>query len=263
MDLARYSWWIWLAVGLIPHGAMGEVRTTGTLISGGTLLGTVRWGGEAPEPVQLPVDRDRSLCGDGGEITFQPMTIGERTGVVGAFVLVTPIRNRTTTVTISVPENHEVRLEHCEIVPRSGVVRLGGSLKFFASDNTARDLLLVAPSGKESEVNLSGMLSRQSVKLGEEGVWIIRSPGRPWAWSQILVTKATASAVTEKRGDWSLTDLPADFYTVEVWHPSISMAPRKVRGLVSSYELGRPLQNRKSMQVRAGRTETIRTVLGP
>jgi hypothetical protein len=229
----------------------------------GTLRGQVIWAGERPPEQDLPVDRDRSLCGSGGYIRFFPARISNDGSIQGALVTVMQAnksRDNKTTGTLS--NRGMVQLRGCQLEPRMQLLALRSTLIVEAMDEASLDVAITGPDGEVRTLSLPTSGARQSLRLNQAGVWLLRTPTRPWAWSCVLVSDADHGAVTDSKGRFLIPDLAPGNYTVQVWHAPVTMTPVRRRGLVVDYQLGSPQTVTRLVRVRPGTPTTLRLELG-
>jgi hypothetical protein len=227
----------------------------------GVVRGQVIWRGDVPDPVLLPVDRDGHVCGRGGRIQVSTLRRHPGTGgLQGAVVTMTPESGSPRSGDrFRAPATGVMILETCLLRPNLVAVRPGGNLSFFAADSGANDLRLDGPGGTVRRIELGMALARHSVRLDRPGVWQVTTPGRPFARSHVLVTDAPYVTVTDSRGSWSFSEVPAGRWRVRAFHTPVRWEAVRHTGRVVAYETEPLLESTRVITV--GREATANVLL--
>jgi len=184
-----------------------------------TLKGVVRYHGARPEP------RKRTTTADCARLAGPPppiLSLSAAGGVADAFVW---IKDGLPPGTYPVPSD-AVTLDQkgCEYRPRVFGIRAGQTLVLANSDPILHNVH--APG---FNVPLPSVGARVSRKFSRPEVMAsITCDVHPWMRAYAGVTPHPFFAVTDADGKFSIPNLPAGNYTLELWHEKLGMTEQKV-----------------------------------
>lgn len=212
-------------------GAAGEPSATAT----GRIAGTVRVGGPVKRPKPLPVNKNRDVCGD--TVPDESLLVEKDGGLRNAVVILSQPR----AVNAARPAGR-LALDNkmCAFVPRVQVAPLGSEIWLLNSDPILHDVH--ARIGSETLFN-DGLPPWRRVKrrLDRAGVVSIECEVlHTWMRATIVVTRSPFFAISDPKGRFSISEVPAGKYELELWHERLGGQKRPVDiepGMTKSMDL--------------------------
>ncbi len=196
----------------------------GAVTGGGSVSGTVKFAGTAPAPEKFEVTKDNEACGK--EKTKPDLLVGANGGLANAVVVVKATKGKALTVPTD-PVTFDQK--GCEYNPH---------VLAFPAGSTVR---VLNPDGVLHNVHVSGKVNpeanRAMPKFQKQADWKIEKPewpiavkcdAHPWMHAYWLSMDQPYYAVTDKDGNFSITELPAGEYEVEVWHEVLGKTTQKI-----------------------------------
>lgn len=221
-----------LAVAMATVGGPAEARATGytpiQVKDGGTIAGTVKLSGKAPELQPVHRNGDRGICGEYGD--DESLVLGPGNTVANAVVSLELERGKP----LEPAKDASLDQKRCTYVPHVQALPLGTELALVNSDAVLHNVHSYL--GDDTVFNAAEPLEGQKVKvaLTKPGALQIRCDVHPWMGAWIHVEPTPYFAVTGKDGKFTLTDVPPGTYKLDVWHerlaPTSLMVKVRARG---------------------------------
>ena len=210
-------------LGLALTGVAGAYEG-GAVTGGGSVSGQVKFAGAAPAPEKFEVTKDQEACGK--EKTKPDLIVGAGGGLANAVVVVKASKGKALTVPT---EPVVFDQKGCEYAPHVLAFPAGSSIR------------VLNPDGVLHNVHVSGKVNpeanRAMPKFQKQVDWKVEKPewpiavkcdAHPWMHAYWLSMDQPYYAVTDKDGNFKITDLPAGDYEVEVWHEVLGKSAQKV-----------------------------------
>lgn len=181
---------------------------------GGTISGNVQFTGKVPPKVTI--GQDTEVCGTSADDCC--VTVGEGKGFANVVVYLKKVKAGKDFT----PEQKKTLSDQksCVFVPHVTLIAEGGEIEFKNSDKVLHNVK--AQSLKNGQFN-EGVESGKSIvkkfKKGHDLIEVACSV-HPWMKSFIIVMPHPYYAVTDKDGNFKITDVPAGKYKLIVEHPS-------------------------------------------
>lgn len=183
--------------------------------NGGTLTGTVKLKGKAPERKELNMKSDpfcakqkggkdeEAVVGAGGEIKNVVVRIAK--GLTGTFP--------TPATEVVMDQNG------CVYQPRVVVAQAGQTVAIKNSDQTLHNVhTYKGPSTLFNQAQVYGQPPIKKKAPGVGDVVKFKCDVHPWMTGWLVVTDSPFFAITGADGSFSIPNIPAGSYTVEAWH---------------------------------------------
>ena len=190
----------------------------GSVTGGGTISGTITFSGTAPEPETVAVDKDPEVCGESKEIA--KVVTDASGGLANAVVHITDIATGKPLDTLGT--EFVVDQNGCEYIPPVVVVPVGSAVTVLNSDGILHNIhttpfdnppLNKAQPATQPELMSDPFTVPEFIPVGCDV--------HKWMNATIVVTEHPYAIVTGADGSFSLTDVPAGTYAVEVWHQEL------------------------------------------
>lgn len=203
-----------------PEGYQG-----GPVSDGGTIAGTVSYSGPPVEPEQVTVEQDNEVCGD--TIEIQTVQTDDSGGLSSAVVRITDISSGKPLSALGT----EFVLDQngCRYVPSVVIVPVGEPLAVLNSDGILHNVhttpfdnppLNIAQPGTQPQIMSDPFTFPEFIPVDCD----VHS----WMHATIVAVENPYAVITAADGSFTLTDVPAGSYTVEIWHPELGTQTMQV-----------------------------------
>jgi hypothetical protein len=221
--------WSLLAVYTFAFVAKGAAQSYQviTVANGGTISGTVKWLGPAPYLARFPIIKDPQICDPESQKTrdLERLIIGPDGGVANTVVFIKSISSGKA---FDLPPARRVLNQRlCRYEPHILLVPRYGALQMNNSDAT---LHIIRMDGAAT-YKLPFPLTNQTVSrdMSTPGVVNLKcNGGHAWMNAEMFVAPHPYYAVTDERGGFQLTDVPAGTYEIVAWHEGWQITGREV-----------------------------------
>ena len=210
-------------VGVLAVAAVGAepAYRPGPVTDGGSISGTVRYGGPPPSRGALEVTKDTAVCGATAKLA-NDLVVGEDGGLQYAVV---SLRG----VAAGKPfDSGSPTLDQrgCEYVPHVVVVPVGRGLTILNSDGVLHN---IHTSGLRPDASANPPVNRAQPKFKTSMTETFDAPEtirvscdvHDWMQGWIVVAAHPYYAVTDAAGRFTLTDVPPGSYQLNVWHETL------------------------------------------
>ncbi|HVC00189.1 MAG TPA: carboxypeptidase regulatory-like domain-containing protein [Candidatus Dormibacteraeota bacterium] len=202
---------------------------------GGTIEGKLLWVGKPERPHRMAVTLDRGTCGAMKEMYDVQV---EQGGVVGAVVW---LDNITHGKAFAFPKA-VLDQKKCMFVPDVLIMK-PGQMEVLNSDNVTHNVHIIARNNRSSNEMMAPGAPAATVTLMHPENILVRCDIHPWMHGYIIVAKNPYYVTSGPGGSFTLTDVPAGTYTLDVWQDKIGTKEQQVT-------------------VQAGKTTTVTFKLG-
>lgn len=176
----------------------------------GTLNGRVTFEGAPPAVESVEVKSDVLVCGTHKEVS--KIMLGENKGIANAVVKILGVKGP------AAPGKSSLDQVHCEFVPHVQALPAGSTLVITSSDSVLHNAHAFNEDGTTAfnvAVPIPGM--EMNKKLEKPGILKLRcDAGHTWMSAYILVLDEVF-AMTDAHGNFSIENLPAGKYEIEIW----------------------------------------------
>lgn len=190
---------------------------------GGSIKGTVRLTGAAPEPKKLRVTIDQYVCGK--EKEAEDVVLSPEKGIRNAVV---SLQNPPTGAKREAPwPPAQIDQKQCVFVPRVVVVPVGGTVEFLNSDRLLHNVKSFSKAN--APFNKAQPKARTiPVAFKEPEIIRVECDLHSWMRSWVVVADHPFYAVTNDQGEFVLDNVPPGKYVLQVWQESLGTVTKEV-----------------------------------
>ena len=196
----------------------------GPVANGGSISGTVKFKGTPPARTKLDVNKDTDVCGAGGEKLSKDLVVASDGGIQYAVVSIPGIAKGKPFA----DAKPVLDQKGCEYAPHIVLMKAGGDLDIQNSDGILHNIHTY------SEKNPA--LNRAQPKFKKTMTETFKEPEKVrlacdvhgWMQGWLIVENNPYYVVTDDKGQFKLTDVPAGDYDVTLWHEKLGTATQKV-----------------------------------
>jgi plastocyanin len=187
----------------------------------GAIRGRVRFAGEPPEPLEIPLIRE---CQSHGEkAPDERLVVGPDGGLAGALI---HVRRGLSGYVLpeALPAQVELDQVGCRYVPHVLALRAGDTLRVLNSDDLTHNVRVSAPKNglvlNRSQAKGSAPLELcfERAELGAR----VACDLHPWMGAVLYVLDHPFYAVSKSDGEFAIEGLPEGAYELEVVHPELA-----------------------------------------
>lgn len=216
----------WLAVIVILVVGWGMPRAApayevAPVTDGGSLTGSVKFGGTPPRLDPIPVKKNQEVCGQ--SVPNEALVLGPDKGVRGSVILIEGVPRGKKAEGELVLDN-----ARCLFAPRVAAVMAGAPAKVKSSDPVLHSAHGIF-DGKtifNSALSVKGRVVDVTSKLRQPGVVKVLCDAHTHMSGWIVVHDSPYFAVTDEKGMFKIDGIPPGKYRVTVWHEGF--APKGV-----------------------------------
>ena len=194
----------------------------GDVKDGGTISGTVKFKGSAPAPKKLEVTKDKEVCAKSAKT--DPSLIVSGGNLANAVVHITDIQ----TGKKMEPKKVNLDQKECEYHPHVLAFPAGSTVDIQNPDGILHNIHSQSKTNTAFNVAQPKFKKTVSQKIDKPEVFKVSCDVHGWMSGWFFVAENPYFAVTEKGGDFKLTDVPPGTYNVEVWHETLGKTSQKV-----------------------------------
>jgi hypothetical protein len=184
---------------------------------GGAISGSVKWSGERPKILTLPITKDNEVCDPEktGVRNLERIEIGAEGGVQNTVVY---LKNVTAGKAWDLPDTRRMLDQRrCRYVPHVLLVQAGSDVALRSSDPILHTIHMAGAADYNLPFPMVDVtLSRPLRKAGI--IDLKCNAGHIWMNGVIVVVDSPYYAVTDDRGDFHITGVPPGEYEIVAWH---------------------------------------------
>lgn len=211
------------ALILLGTGQAAAAYLGGTVANGGTIKGVVKFKGTPPAPEKLEVNKDTSVCAVGEKLN-KDLVVDANGGIQYAVV---SIKNIALGKKFS-DQKVELDQKGCEYLPHITLVPAGKELEILNSDGILHNIHTYGEKNKP--LNRAQPKFKKVLKesFAEPEAVKVTCDVHGWMKGWIIVQENPYYAATDATGAYSMTEVPAGDYEIQVWQEKLGTSTQKV-----------------------------------
>lgn len=188
-----------------------------SVADGGTITGVVKWSGEKPKPLTLPISKDPEACDPEktGTRDLERLEISPDGGVANTVVY---LRGVSKGKAWDLPASRRsLDQKHCRYVPHISLVQSGADLGMKSSDPILHTIHMMGAVDYNLPFPMTNVTLTRTMR--RTGIVDLKcNAGHIWMNGVIFIVGHPYYAITDERGEFRLTDVPAGEYQLVAWH---------------------------------------------
>ena len=188
--------------------------------AGGTISGTVKYDGTAPAPKKVEVTKDKEVCGLHQHFEENLIVDGSG-GIANAVVIVKGAKGEMK------PGDVTFDQKGCDYVPHVLAFEAGSTVNIVNSDGILHNIHTY--SEKNPSFNMAQPKFKKVIKqtVAQPEVIKVTCDAHGWMHGWWVATDTPYFAVTDDKGNYSISGVPPGDYTVEVWQEKLGTQDQK------------------------------------
>jgi plastocyanin len=192
--------------------------------NGGSITGTVKFDGAAPAPKQVEVSKDKEVCGLKPHFD-QELVVGSGGGIQYAVASLTDIGKGAALK----PETAKFDQKGCQYEPHVLAFPAGSTVSIVNSDGILHNIHTYSTKNEafnKAQPKFKKVMNTDPIK--EPEVIKVTCDAHGWMKGYWFVAGNPYYAVTDESGHYTIKDVPAGDYTIEVWQEKLGTSDQKV-----------------------------------
>jgi plastocyanin len=211
---------------VVPRALAGSLAGVAVVVAsigsayaqGGTVVGEVKFAGAAPAPKVVKVNKDVEACGQ--EKKIAEVAVGAGGGLANAVVSVPGAKGGKPAAKAVLDQ------KGCEFRPPV-VVMAPGELEILNSDGVLHNIHTFSTANPAVNKAQPKFKKTMTEKFAKPEVIKVQCDAHSWMLGWIVVTE-DPTAVTDDKGAFKITNVPAGKHKVEVLHPVLGKQSKEV-----------------------------------
>lgn len=196
----------------------GEVK------DGGTITGTIKFAGTAPARKELQVTKDKEVCGKKQHLSYD-LIVGPNKGIENAVVSLLDMKTgkKWTITKATLDQNGCVYEPHVVVMPA------GGELEILNNDGILHNIHTYSKANSSINKAQPKFKKVLTEKFAKPEIVKVTCDAHSWMLGWVVVSDHPYVAVTNDKGEFTLSDVPPGNYKLEVWQETLG---KKVQDVV-------------------------------
>lgn len=196
----------------------GEVK------DGGTITGTIKFAGTPPTRKELQVTKDKEICGKKQHLSWD-LIVGPNKGIENAVVSLLDVKKgeKWTIAKATLDQNGCVYAPHVVVMPA------GGELDILNSDGILHNIHTYGQANSSINKAQPKFKKVLTEKFAKPDIIKVTCDAHSWMLGWLVVSDHPYVAVTNEKGEFTLSNVPPGNYKLEVWQETLG---KKVQNVV-------------------------------
>jgi hypothetical protein len=206
----------------IPASAQNSYQVI-SVPDGGTISGVVKWSGERPKPITIPITKDAATCDPEhlGTRDLGRLDIGGDGGVENTVVY---LKGIIAGKAWDLPDSRRhLDQKQCRYIPHIALVAVGGDLAIKSSDPILHTVHMVGAADYNLPFPMTDVTLTRTMHKGGT-VDLKCNAGHIWMNGVVMVVPDPYYAVTDEHGEFKFTGVPPGDYEIVAWHEGWKVA---------------------------------------
>jgi plastocyanin len=188
----------------------GEVK------DGGTITGTIKFAGTAPARKELQVTKDKEVCEKKKHLSWD-LVVGPEKGIENVVVRLIDVNKGKSVTSTKATLDQTV----CEYTPHVSVVPAGGTLDILNSDGILHNIHTYSKANSAINKAQPKFKKVMPVQFAKPEIVKVTCDAHSWMLGWLVVSDHPYVAITNDKGEFAISDVPAGSYRIEVWQETL------------------------------------------
>jgi hypothetical protein len=222
--------WVTLVLGCLFFFAAGWASAQykvvgGGVKDGGTVTGRVTYNGPAPRPVMLKIDEDVQVCG--ADRPSDELLVGGSGGIQN---VVLSIETIAAGKDWELPGQFVYDQKKCTFVPRIMLIKPNMAGAVLNSDSIGHNFHTISTGiyNINKKIQPNAKLEVTSDQIRRSGKIRAKCDIHSWMGGWWIVAETPYTVVSDKDGNFSITNVPPGSYTLKIWHEKLGESQQKI-----------------------------------
>ncbi len=205
---------------------------------GGTISGTIKVSGDAPAQEELNIDKDPEVCGKHLPRLSEKIIVDQASkGVENAVVYLVGVakgkafpgpeaatghHGKSGESPEATHKEYTLDQKECTFIPHVQVIPAGGEVELRNGDPLMHNLHSFSMKNSSFNESIPGDGKPIHKKFDYPEVIKVGCDVHKWMSAWVVVRDNPYYAVTDSKGNYQITDIPAGTYKLSVWHEAAS-----------------------------------------
>jgi hypothetical protein len=200
----------------VPMEAQSTYQVV-AVVNGGTISGVVRWAGERPKSLTLPISKDLATCDPdkNGTRDLERLLIGPDGGVANTVVSLSGVAQGKAW---DLPASRRLLDQKtCRYIPHISLVAVNSNFGIKSSDLILHTVHMMGAAEYNLPFPMIDVVVNRPMR--KSGVVDLKcNAGHIWMNGIVLVVNHPYYAITDEHGEFRLTNVPPGEYEIVAWH---------------------------------------------
>jgi hypothetical protein len=213
------------AFAAIPAAAADYKVVSGGVKDGGTVSGRVVFNGTPPAPVMLKVDEDVQACG--GDRPSDELLVSGSKGIQNVVLSIEAVAAGKDW---DLPNEFVYDQKKCMFVPRVMLIRPDMEGVVLNSDEIGHNFHTISSGifNVNKKVQPGAKMVVAKGQIRKSGMVRAKCDIHSWMGGWWVVAETPYTVISDKEGNFSITNVPPGSYTLKIWHEKLGESQQKV-----------------------------------